>query len=48
MKYSSAPGRMRVQVADACRSVYVGPARSMSTRLTQNRGLDAVAMTVIR
>ena len=28
--------------------VYVGPARSMSTRLTQNRGLDAVAITVIR
>jgi nicotinate-nucleotide adenylyltransferase len=28
--------------------VYVGPVRSMSTRDTQNRGLDAVAMTVIR
>ena len=37
----------------ACRSrsvsmVYVGPARSMSTRETENRGLDAVAITVIR
>lgn len=28
--------------------VYVGPGRSMSTRLTENRGLEAVAMTVIR
>jgi hypothetical protein len=28
--------------------VYVGPPRSMSTRLTENRGLDAVAITVIR
>ena len=28
--------------------VYVGPARSMSTRETVNRGLDAVAITVIR
>ena len=28
--------------------VYVGPGRSMSTRLTENRGLDAVAITVIR
>ena len=26
----------------------VGPPRSMSTRLTENRGLDAVAMTVMR
>src|SRR3954463_16504300 len=28
--------------------VYVGPSRSMSTRDTQNRGLDAVAITVMR
>src|SRR6476646_3791117 len=28
--------------------VYVGPPRSMSTRDTQKRGLEAVAMTVIR
>ena len=28
--------------------VYVGPSRSMSTRDTQNRGLAAVAITVIR
>ena len=28
--------------------VYVGPPRSMSLRLTENCGLDAVAMTVIR
>jgi len=28
--------------------VYVGPARSMSTRLTRNLGFDAVATTVIR
>src|SRR4051812_12972625 len=28
--------------------VYVGPLRSMSTRETQNRGFEAVAMTVIR
>ena len=28
--------------------VYVAPGRSMSTRLTVNRGLDAVAMTVMR
>ncbi len=47
MKKSSASGRW------ACRSrrvsmVYVGPSRSMSTRLTENRGFDAVAMTVMR
>jgi hypothetical protein len=29
-------------------TVYVGPPRSMSTRLTEKRGLEAVAMTVIR
>ena len=28
--------------------VYVAPPRSMSMRLTENCGLDAVAMTVIR
>jgi hypothetical protein len=28
--------------------VYVGPSRSISTRDTVNRGLDAVATTVIR
>ena len=28
--------------------VYVGPGRSMSTRLTVKRGLLAVAMTVMR
>lgn len=28
--------------------VYVGPLRSISLRLTENCGLDAVAMTVIR
>ena len=28
--------------------VYVGPSRSMSTRETQKRGFDAVAITVIR
>ena len=28
--------------------VKVGPGRSISTRLTEKRGLDAVAMTVIR
>ena len=32
----------------ACRWCRSGPPRSMSTRLTENRGLDAVAMTVIR
>ncbi|PWW25133.1 hypothetical protein JD79_04329 [Geodermatophilus normandii] len=47
MKNSSASGRW------ACRServsmVYVGPSRSTSTRLTENRGLEAVAMTVMR
>ena len=29
-------------------TVYVGPSRSMSVRLTLNRGFDAVAITVIR
>jgi hypothetical protein len=29
-------------------TVYVGPPRSMSTRLTEKRGFDAVAITVIR
>jgi hypothetical protein len=29
-------------------TVYVTPARSTSTRLTVNRGFDAVAITVIR
>ncbi len=28
--------------------VYVGPGRSISTRLTENRGFEAVAITVIR
>ena len=28
--------------------VYVAPVRSTSTLLTENRGLDAVAITVIR
>ena len=47
MKNSSADGRCfftsrRVSI------VYVGPGRSMSTRLTENRGFEAVAITVIR
>ncbi len=47
MKNSSASGyssdrSRRVSI------VYVGPGRSMSTRLTENRGFDAVAITVIR
>ena len=29
-------------------TVYVGPSRSTSTRLTVNRGFDAVATTVMR
>jgi hypothetical protein len=29
-------------------TVYVGPARSISSRLTEKRGFDAVAMTVMR
>ncbi len=46
--------QLRPSVRTACFSsrsvstVYVGPSRSMSTRLTWKRGLDAVAMTVIR
>ena len=36
-----------VQIASVS-AVYVGPPRSMSTRLTENRGLEAVATTVIR
>ena len=47
MKNSYVSGRW------VCRSrrvsiVYVGPGRSMSTRLTVKRGFDAVAMTVMR
>jgi hypothetical protein len=47
MKYRSASG---IALARSRRvsMVYVGPARSMSTRETQNRGFEAVAITVIR
>jgi hypothetical protein len=47
MKNSSAPGRSRRRSVRVS-MVYVGPPRSTSTRDTENRGLDAVAMTVIR
>ena len=45
MKNSSAPGRI-AEMSSTVSTVYVGPGRSMSTRLTQNRGLEAVAITV--
>ena len=47
MKNNSAPGCSSA-MSRIVSIVYVGPGRSMSTRLTQNRGLDAVAITVIR
>ena len=47
MKNSSASGRMAA-ISRIVSMVNVGPGRSMSTRLTQNRGLDAVAITAIR
>src|SRR5512141_2764945 len=47
MKYRSASGRCSWR-SRRVSAVYVGPPRSMSTRDTQNRGLDAVAITVIR
>ena len=47
MKYSSASGICPCR-SRSVSTVYVGPARSTSTRETLKRGLDAVAMTVIR
>ena len=47
MKNSSASGRCALR-SRSVSIVYVGPCRSMSTRLTVNRGLDAVAITVMR
>ena len=47
MKYNSASGFCPRRSRNVS-FVYVGPPRSMSTRLTENRGLDAVAITVIR
>ena len=47
MKNSSASGRC-VRRSRNVSIVYVGPGRSMSTRLTVKRGLAAVAITVIR
>src|SRR4029079_8240229 len=47
MKNSSASGRTAAR-SRSVSIVYVGPPRSMSTRDTVNRGLDAVATTVIR
>ena len=47
MKNSSASGRCRRRSVRVS-IVYVGPPRSMSTRLTEKRGLEAVAMTVMR
>src|SRR5215207_6005672 len=48
MKNSSVPSPYCLRRSRRVSMVYVGPGRSMSTRLTENRGLDAVAMTVIR
>ncbi len=47
MKYRSASGSS-LRRSRSVSIVYVGPCRSMSTRDTQKRGFDAVAMTVIR
>ena len=47
MKNSSASGRCGLRSVSVS-IVYVGPPRSTSTRLTENRGLEAVAMTVMR
>ena len=47
MKYRSASGIFSVR-SRSVSIVYVGPLRSMSTRDTVNRGLEAVAITVIR
>jgi hypothetical protein len=47
MKNSSASGCWRCR-SPRVSTVYVAPPRSTSTRLTENRGFDAVAMTVIR
>ena len=47
MKNSSSSGRSAL-MSRRVSIVYVGPGRSMSTRLTVKRGLEAVAMTVMR
>ena len=47
MKKKSSSGRLDLR-SRSVSIVYVGPSRSMSTRLTENRGLEAVAITVIR
>ena len=47
MKNRSASGRS-ARMSRSVSIVYVGFLRSMSTRLTVNRGLDAVAITVMR
>jgi hypothetical protein len=48
MKYRSVAGPLAARRSRSVSMVYVGPGRSMSTRLTLNRGLEAVAITVIR
>ena len=48
MKNSSGSSRAAPRRSRSVSMVYVGPWRSMSTRLTVNRGFDAVAITVIR
>jgi hypothetical protein len=48
MKNNSASASYSLRRSRSVSTVYVGPSRSMSTRLTRNRGLDAVAITVIR
>ena len=48
MKNSSTSGPRRLRSSPSVSIVYVGPGRSISTRLTENRGFEAVAITVIR
>ena len=48
MKNSSVASPYRSLRSVSVSIVYVGPDRSMSTRLTENAGFDAVAITVIR
>src|SRR5882757_8281827 len=48
MNQNSASGPCAARRSRRVSMVYVGPARSMSTRLTENRGSAEVAITVIR
>ena len=48
MKNSSVSAPYTARRSRSVSVVKVGPGRSMSSRLTEKRGLDAVAITVMR